>query len=470
MGESSSTATALRGMSADMVAAAKDAGVLDDTGGLDTDDAAGPEAAGLEKPAMAAALDAGAVPDLVIPDRRLKHALEEFERREGTPRDAIKLIREASAIEKVHGHALGHARGFKRGMEHMRRRGVGGTIELSAGMRHEHDLLPVVPWSRSGALDRHRWDIIRRYKDIHNGNVQAGVGYYWGTLQVPMTVEQGTAGTSQQFVLNVPPASGQTANPIIDSCFDLAIGNVEENWFGGPHTLDLSDTNLQNPGAFLYPDQLFMIEAVSARLKSIRIQYYAVGSAPGAVSPNIFSFNPALSPVTAGTLQGSNPVWDRGALVLPVEFFNSLTDVSELAQAVAMATTICFAWSDLGTGGVINNSNIPIERMCAVPGHARTGVQETSGAGLHLHLERAYIWCLDKQFQASTDEGGNGLFSAQLQQAQSFSFPFTPVANLFNVATPVPLGVAIEWQLSLHGTSLQPGVRDPSVRPIQRRM
>lgn len=424
-----------------------------DAAGYD-DDAGAP--AGTEPEMAKAANDTGSPPDLVIPDALLRRAVMRLEAQGLSENGVIALIRGTAEQEVRRAHRIGHREGFYRAL----RRAV------SPGMRHEHDLLPVVPWRRSPQMTRQRWDIIERYKRIHGGHVDAGIGFYYGTLQVPMLVETGTGGSSSNmFVLNVPPPSGSNANPVIDSCFDLAIGDTEEEWFGGPHILDLSDTNLQNPGAFLYPDQLMMIEAVSARLKAIRIQYYEPGSAPGN-----FDFSPSASPVTAGTLSGTNPVWDRGSLVLPGEFFNQLTDVSELAQAIAMVTTICFAWADRGTGGAQNLAVKPIERMCAVPGAARQGVQETSGAGIHLDLPNAYIWCLDKQFQATTDEGGNGLFSAQLQQAASFAFPFTPVAALFGVGTPIPLGCALEWQLTLWGTSLQPSVRDPAVRPINRRL
>jgi hypothetical protein len=448
MGDNTSTATVLKNLTPEMQAIASEAGALN------TEDAAGPEIEGLDKDAAEAAMDAGAPPPLALDIRRVKDEAHRLAGREGLgDRQLAEIILMASAIEKKHGHIIGHAEGFKKGMRHERlltraRGGAEGT--RFEGMRNENDLLPVVPWHRSAQMMKWRWDIVERYRKIHGNAVDAAIGFYYGNLQVPLTVEGPP--TNPVFVLNVPPPSGQNANPLIDSCFDLAIGDVETGWFGGPHVLDLSDTNLQYPGAFLYPDQLFMIEAVSAHLKAIRIQYYLPGT-----TPTGFPFvNPATMPVTAGMLAGTNPVWDRGALVLPPEFFNQFNDVSELAQAIAMVTTICFAWDDRGVGGAENLAVKPVERMCAVPGSARHGVSETSGAGLHLDLPRGYIWCVDRQFQATEDSGGNGLFSAQLRQSASFGFPFSPV-SLFGSAGPaMPLGCALEWQLTVHGTSLLP--------------
>ena len=423
-----------------------------DAGALDTKAACEPEVKGLDDDAADAAMDAGAPPPLILDLERVKDEAHRLAGREGlSDRQLADLILMTSAVEKVHGHAIGHVEGFNEGYRFAIAR-RGSPVIRMPGMRHENDLVPDVPWHRSAAMQKWRWDIIERYRRLHGGAIDAAIGFYYGNLQVPLTVEGPP--TNPVFVLNVPPSSGTTANSHIDSCFDVAIGDVEPNWFGGPHVLDLSDTNLQYPGAFLYPDQLFIIEAVSARLKAVRIQYvpYTVPqTAPG--FPGIV---PATMPITTGIMAGTNPIWDRNSLILPPEFFNQFNDVSELAQAVALTTTICFAWDDKGIGGAENLAIKPIERMSAVPGCARQTVVETSGAGLHLDLPRGYIWCLDRQFQAAEDSGGNGLFSAQLRQSASFGFPFTPVSLFGSQGPAIPLGCALEWQLTVHGTSLLP--------------
>jgi len=433
----------LKNVEAGLAEAFKDAaGDVGDTGD-------GGSVAGLDEAAAAEAGDAGAPPGLVLGERELVKAIRLLETgpRGLTEEGVVELARIVAKREAAHAHGRGHHHGFVRGLRHAHR-GIG--MPSTSGMRHEHDLVRDVPWRRSARMDAFRWDIIDRYKKHHGGRIDAGVGFYYGTLQVPMAVE-GTA-ANPAFVLNVPPPNGGNLNPLIDTCFDYAIGDIEPNWFGGQHTLDSSDTNLQAPGAFLYPDQLMMVEAVSARLKAIRIQYYP----PGTVTPPFPRVNPASMPITHQTLMGSAPTWDRGALILPPEFFNQYNDTCELAQAIAMVTTIYFAWGDHGLGGDDNLATKLVERMSAVPGAARNGVQETSGAGLHLDLPRAFVWCLDKQFQASEDAGGNGLFSAQLRQMSSFSFPFTPIPLYGSSGPALPTGCALEWQLTVHGTSLLP--------------
>jgi hypothetical protein len=434
--------------------------------GMNLDDLkkmAGP--GGMDEAALAEAGDVGAPPELITSRPVIVKALrilrESVSRRgeELTEADLVDLAHIIARHEGHHAHRHGHRVGFAHGLRYARRMGLGGHMVMP-GRRHEFDLLPNVFWRRSAQMDEFRWDIIRRYSEYHNGRIAAGIGFYYATWQAALQSEGSPANAA--FVVNVPPSTQTQANPVIDTCFDLAIGDTEVNWLGGQHVLNLSDTNLQNPGAFLYQDQLMIIEAVSVRLKAIRIQYYQPGASTAGF-PNIVN-----TPVTAGVLAGTFPVWDRNNLILPQEFFNQYSDVSELAQALAMVTTIVFAWDDKGVGGNEDLATKPVERMCAVPGHDRRGVQETSGAGLTLDLSRGFIWCLDKQFQANTDAGGNGLFSAQLRQSESFAFPFTPL-QLYGSAGPVmPIACALEWQLTLWGTSLVPA-KSLSERPLWRR-
>jgi hypothetical protein len=63
---------------------------------------------------------------------------------------------------------------------------------------------------------------------------------------------------------------------------------------------------------------------------------------------------------------------------------------------------------------------------------------------------------LDQQFQANEDEGGNGLFSLNLGLFDNVVFPFTPVQVAGSGSPLKPLGFAVEWQFTLHGTSLLP--------------
>jgi hypothetical protein len=155
-------------------------------------------------------------------------------------------------------------------------------------------------------------------------------------------------------------------------------------------------------------------------------------------------------------LVGSTPVFDRDARVVPGEVFNDYSDVCEVAQAVAESGVFYLVWADHQVGDNDNTAQKLVERMHALPGAARRGVRETSGGALTLDLPRGWLWCLDEQFEASSDEGGNGILQAQLRLQQSVCFPFQPIQVLASSGPVVPTGLALEWQFFMYGTSLLP--------------
>jgi hypothetical protein len=182
-------------------------------------------------------------------------------------------------------------------------------------------------------------------------------------------------------------------------------------------------------------------------LKAIRIQYDA---------DSIPNFN-QLNAATQAALTGAAPIWDRDGRVVPNGVFNMYDDTCELAQALAEVAVFSFNWQNLGYGANNTIANKPIERMVAVPGAARRGVRETSGGALSLDLPRGFLWILDQQFQANEDEGGNGLFNLTLGIFDNVVFPFQPVQINGSGSALAPKGFALEWQYTLHGTSLVPG-------------
>ncbi len=419
------------------------------------------EAAGLDEAAAVEAADAGEPPSLLLGERELAHAIRVLESgpRGLTEEGVVALAQRYAKHEKAHAHKLVHRRAFARGHRFAQRHASGRT---EPGMRHEYDLVRDVPWRRSTHMNEFRWDLIERFYRHNGGHVTSGVGYYYSTFQVRLSVEGTPA--CPAFVLQVSPPSGAIPNPVIDSAFDYAIGETEPDWLGGEHVLNSSDTNLQTPGMYLYPNQLFIIEAVRAKLKAFRIQYYPVGTQ----NPPFPLVDPVTMPTVYKTLMGSVPTWDREGLFLPPGFFNRFNDHCELAQAIAMVTTLYFAWNNPDLGGDKALTFKLVERLDAVPGVHRHGVQEASGAGNHLDLQRGFVWCLDKTFQGSENSGGNGLFSAQLHQTESFSFPFAPIPIGGSPLPVLPLGAAIEIQLTLYGTSLIPS-RDRDERAFRRR-
>lgn len=420
-----------------------DAGAIADEAGLDAGDIA--------QVVDAEAGEAGAPPNLIIPTHALKRAVNILEREGVTEEGVIAIVRAASKHEAHHAHRRGHMEGFVHGVKHARRGMPGrgrGHVRGHAMVEHDFE----VPWRRSQTMRDYRYDVIERYSATHGGMVDSARGFYYGTLQVTFIVD-GSLEQGGVFILSPAPQAPtppNTLNPVVDSCFNLAISQVEPNWFGGAHTLDLSDTNLQNPGQNIYPDECFIVEAVSTDLKAVRISY------PNQVGAGAGINTQGLNANTVATINGANPVWDRAGLFLPAQLFNQFDDTCEVAQAVAEVGVISFGWQNLGFGANNTVSTKPVERMKAVPGVARRGMQETSGGALSLDLPRGYLWMLDQQFQANEDEGGNGLFSAQLGLFTNVSFPFTPISVLGTSAPIMPSGLALEWQITLWGTSLLP--------------
>ena len=410
---------------------ASEAGAADEAGSVNDTGAVG-EAGALDAEAAAAADEAGAPPELILSEREIGRAVRRLERHGMTEGNVVALVRMASKHEAHRAHKRGHHRGFLRGLHHGRRHGWWDPPGYE------------VPWRRGRLMQEFRYDIIERYRRAHGGAVRQGRGFYYGTLEVQFSVE-GTQ-SDAAFVVNVPDSD----NPVVDSCFNLAIDDVSTTWFGGPHVLNVGDTNLQNPGQNLYPDEVMIIEAVSGYLKGIRIMYPLTDNGDGG------EFSPAPTGSILRALTGQELIWDRAGRILPIETFNQFDDTCEIARALSEASTFYFTWSDKQLGGNRTINNKLVGRFSQVPGNARLGLAEAPGAGAHLDLERGYLWCLDKQFQASVDAGGNGLFDAEIHTDESVLFPFQPI-SLFGSDGPVlPTGLALYWQFVVHGTSLLP--------------
>lgn len=414
-----STAMVLRNVEDGLRAAANDA---IEASGMD-------EAAGLTEDAGEAAADCGAPPNLALMEADLLKAVRQIEV-DGhvSQKRVIELVKRASRVEADIAHRRGHMRGFRRGVEH--------------GRRFHRVEDPAVHWCRSPQMHEFRYDLINRYRRLHGGHVREGLGYYYSTIEVQMEVQGSPSDAA--FVISVPSAPD---NPVINQCFQYGIDDVVSTWFGGPHTANAGDTNLQEPGQGLYQDELFIIEACGAYLKGLRIAYPDPAKTFRSVPPGDI----------LRALSGQELVWDRAGRMFPRETFNQFDDSCEIAKAVAEASTFYFNWVDKAIGGDKGQNTKLVDRFCRIPSVGRRGFRETSGGGLSHDLPRGYIWCVDKMFQASSDMGGNGLFNAELHTDESVVFPFQPL-SLFGSPGPVlPTGIALYWQFVVHGTSLVPG-------------
>jgi hypothetical protein len=291
----------------------------------------------------------------------------------------------------------------------------------------------------SPRMEAFRYDIIERYKRRHGGHVHVGEGYYRGTIQVPFLVE----GSATNGVFTLP-----TINPNSPSqytCFDMAEGDTEQ-WVGGAHVLTPADTNLANAGTNLFQDELFIIEGFSLGWKGIRVVY---GS--GVTSQ--------FSGVTQQALEGLSWIYDASGNMLPSELFQPFSDECRLAKVLGETATLHFLWQDNAIGGSKTSNDIMVYGLADIPSLGRRvrDVRHTSGGAREgvLDLPVGYIWCVDRQFQASTSMGGNGLFSAAIEIADSAAFPFIPVGP-GGLAPALPQSIAVYYELTLHGTSLLP--------------
>lgn len=376
------------------------------------------------------------------------------------------VINLASAVGGVEKLTMGHVKGL---MAHMYERGHSQGHMRGYKRAHRHMRDPGVKYGRSRRMNEFRGDIIQRYKQIHGGDIIEGPGFYYGTVEAQFSVENDGvgAGTLQaSAVISVP----NQQSPVIDKTFDLGIGDTSTSWLGGPHVITEADTNVQNPGQSLFADELFIVEAISARVRGAAIKYPAV--APGGAA--VLYPQAATMPVTQTALAGQTMVWDENGELLPVELWNGLTDYYRLAHALAENSTVHFTWRDQGIGGSNTTIDALIDSFLHVPGSHEMNVRRTSGGNAEvLDLPQGYIWCLDKQFQASRDQGGNGLFDCELHLDENVVYPFVPIApygsTVGGVASAVaPTTIALYWEIRLLGTSLLPGRRGLGWRPEYR--
>jgi hypothetical protein len=311
---------------------------------------------------------------------------------------------------------------------------------------------PNVFWGRSRRLREYRSYVIGEFIRRHKGREHVIVepGFYHGTVEVKMPF-QGTANDGA-FVIEVTNPD----SPLICPTFNYAIGDNVATWFPAPdqqveHTVSDADTNLQNPGMNLYADSIFIIEAISARLRGLRISY-----AGDLKSGNI----PAQSGVVQSALEGRCMLWDENSEIVPGELFNTFQDSFRLAKAIGEVSSLHFSWADKAVGGSRNTTDAYIDTYLHVPGVDSQNLKRTSGGGPTLDLPTGYLWCLDKQYQASSDNGGNGIFQAELHVSEPVIYPFTPI-NVYGSALPAqPDGIALYWSLRLHGTALIPAKRE----------
>lgn len=382
-------------------------------------------------------------------------AKHEVERGLTDLRHAHKMLRLGDIppmIHKLGGRAFeaGEREGHKRGVQEGTKKAHHEIDKLKRELAHErarnshgHHYSP--------RMEAFRYDIIERYKRRHGGALHVGRGYYRGTIQVPFLVE----GTPSAGVFTLPMVNPNS--PTQYTCFDMAEGDTEQ-WVGGPHMLTPADTNLANAGTNLFQDELFIIEGFSLGWKGIRVVY------PSAVTSQ-------FSGVTQLALEGLSWIYDASGNMLPSELFQPYSDECRLAKVLGETATLHFLWQDNAVGGNKTSNDIMVYGLSDIPSLGRRvrDVRHTSGGARDhvLDLPVGYIWCVDRQFQASTSMGGNGLFSAAIEISDSAAFPFIPVGP-GGIMPALPVSIAVYYELTIHGTSLLPARGDDMWKERER--
>jgi hypothetical protein len=328
-----------------------------------------------------------------------------------------------------------------------------------------------VSYGRTRRARELRGDVIARYRRLHGNDVLIGPGHYYGTIEVQFLI-QGTAGgehgPGQAVAAVVVPSQG---SPVVDAAFTLGIGDTSTTWFGGPHVLTAADTNLQNPSTTLFADEVFIIEALSARVRGVRVAYGASDIARMLPYPT----GPAVGSPVYRTLTGQQLVMDLAGQVLPAEMWNQYSDELRLAKTLAECASLHFTWREPGIGGGGRVNDVLIDSFLNIPGSGERNLRRTSGGAQVLDLPSGYIWCLDKNWQYDVASGGNGLFDAELHLNEPATFTFVPIRVFGSntvVGTPItvlPTGLALYWEVRLFGWSLTPARREYRARDARRR-
>jgi len=284
---------------------------------------------------------------------------------------------------------------------------------------------------RPHAVEEMRNDVIASFKAKHGQSTVDDRGFYYGTAEIIL------AGDGS------PMDAGLVAKPGDFPVFQESVDDKKTR-LGHPYTVRTIDTNLQNPGELLFPDQVFIIERISARFRGVRVRYNesAVSALP-------------ISDARKAALLGKSLLWDDGGIVLPREIFADYSEECLLAKQLAASSVIFAQWKEKGLGGNAKERNILLDTFEQIPSVGGKNLTDTSGGSHQLDLPQGYIWTLNPRFKLNDDTGGNGLFSVQLVTDHPFYYPINAV-DIAGKGPLVPEQFGIYWEFRLHGTSIRP--------------
>ncbi len=267
------------------------------------------------------------------------------------------------------------------------------------------------------------------------GHLVVQEGYYDTTVEVLIAVDSNTPTLA---VANL--AKGTNFPGFVEF-----VGQINASRMGNAYTVTGSDTNLSQPGATTYPDEVFGITGISMDLIGYRMK----------LDTGAAAWPYGLSNLQQQIMQGGIEFYDDKGLFLPRDFFQRETDKHLLPRLLAEGAVVQFQWSDIGAG---DNSDTKTLHVCdfsdIVLGHHTKDVAKTSGGALTLDFPGLFFWTLNQSEDTPRDRGGKGLFSLNIAQQAPTALPFAPVYIGSSGARVVPQSIGMYLRATVHGIGI----------------
>ena len=271
-----------------------------------------------------------------------------------------------------------------------------------------------------------RNDVFSEYRRALGRPVVQTKGFYFGMAEVIFTGE----GDKSIAALTLAPSTSTVFHEAID------VGTTR---LGTTHKATPADTNLQNPGENLFPNEKMIITHLSMELAGYRVQYDPSDVGGLKLPQNVLE-----------ALSGRQTLFDEDGILLPKEIYDRYTGRSLLAEALNPSGVLYFAWKKRVSGGSNDTKEIFINHLQAIP-KQRKDLHETSGGAALLAMNEGYIWSLNQQ-----QPGQGGLFEARLKTHDNLILPINAVPIPAGGTAFVPKQLGVYFRVTLYGDMIRP--------------
>jgi hypothetical protein len=287
--------------------------------------------------------------------------------------------------------------------------------------------------------DRHYYareaPVLEHFVARHGGGrLRIQEGYYDTTVEVLVNIDSNTPTLA---VATLAKGSNYTG-------FVEYVGMPNASRMGQPYTVTGADTTLSQPGATIYPDEVFGISGISLDLIGFRMK----------LDPGGAGYPYGLSPLQAQVVSGGLEFTDENGILLPRDFFEKHTGRCILPKLLQGAV-VQFQWSDIGAG---DNSDTKTIHVCDFSdielGHGMKHVGTTSGGARTLDFPGLYFWTLNQSEDVPRDRGGKGLFNLNIAQQVPAALPFAPIYIGNSAARVAPLQIGMYIRATVHGIGI----------------